>query len=294
MPFGNECEFPDMAACIAAHGDKDDPAAFCAELMRATEANCKARAEAATGDDKAVAPDGGLVHKIYEAKLDEMDLGQRQLIATISTAAPDSDDEVLLPSGARGLDLRPPVFWAHERYQLPVGMPLWIKYLPGLEALRAKLQFAGTAQARDVFSLYQGEFLRSFSVSFDTRQAKSRPPTAAERAMPGWENVRRVWTEWTLLEISCVPFGANPEALVIAVGKGLLTPTALRYVVKDFEPAEKTESPSPSPRCILGVVPAMPEPQKKSTRRILGHLTNAAALEQYMQDVVAASRGRCV
>ena len=41
MPFGQNCEFPDMDACIAAlteAGDVDEPAAACAALMRDTEA----------------------------------------------------------------------------------------------------------------------------------------------------------------------------------------------------------------------------------------------------------------
>ena len=40
MPFGQNCEFPGIDACIAAlteAGDVDDPAADCAALMRDTE-----------------------------------------------------------------------------------------------------------------------------------------------------------------------------------------------------------------------------------------------------------------
>ena len=41
MPFGNNCEFPDIDACVAAlteAGDVADPAAACAALLRDTEA----------------------------------------------------------------------------------------------------------------------------------------------------------------------------------------------------------------------------------------------------------------
>ena len=37
MPFGGDCEYPDMDACIAANGDKGNPGAYCAEVMRQTE-----------------------------------------------------------------------------------------------------------------------------------------------------------------------------------------------------------------------------------------------------------------
>ena len=46
MPFGDKCQFEDMGACIAANQDKDDPGAYCATLMRETEENCKALAQA--------------------------------------------------------------------------------------------------------------------------------------------------------------------------------------------------------------------------------------------------------
>ena len=37
MPFGDSCQFENMDACVAAHQDKEDPAAYCAEMMRQTE-----------------------------------------------------------------------------------------------------------------------------------------------------------------------------------------------------------------------------------------------------------------
>ena len=41
MPFGNNCEFPDIDACVAVlteASDVEDPAAACAALLRDTEA----------------------------------------------------------------------------------------------------------------------------------------------------------------------------------------------------------------------------------------------------------------
>lgn len=40
MPFGNECEFEDFAACVAANQDKEDPEGFCAVLQEETESDC--------------------------------------------------------------------------------------------------------------------------------------------------------------------------------------------------------------------------------------------------------------
>jgi hypothetical protein len=41
MPFGNDCEYADFDACVAANGDKDDPDAYCAQLMQETEGHCE-------------------------------------------------------------------------------------------------------------------------------------------------------------------------------------------------------------------------------------------------------------
>lgn len=40
MPFGPNCEYADHADCVRRNQDKDDPEAWCAALMRATEEKC--------------------------------------------------------------------------------------------------------------------------------------------------------------------------------------------------------------------------------------------------------------
>lgn len=40
MPFGPDCEYADMEACERANSDRDDPAAYCAAIMRRTEGRC--------------------------------------------------------------------------------------------------------------------------------------------------------------------------------------------------------------------------------------------------------------
>lgn len=48
MPFGHNCEHADFATCVRTMtGKVDNPEAFCASLMRATEEHCKRKAEAA-------------------------------------------------------------------------------------------------------------------------------------------------------------------------------------------------------------------------------------------------------
>lgn len=40
MPFGNDCEFENFDACVAANQDKENPEAFCAALQEETETTC--------------------------------------------------------------------------------------------------------------------------------------------------------------------------------------------------------------------------------------------------------------
>lgn len=40
MPFGDDCQYADFDACVAANQDKDDPSGYCAALMKATEDAC--------------------------------------------------------------------------------------------------------------------------------------------------------------------------------------------------------------------------------------------------------------
>lgn len=41
MPFGTHCEYEDFDACVRDNQTKADPSAYCAELMKATEAQCR-------------------------------------------------------------------------------------------------------------------------------------------------------------------------------------------------------------------------------------------------------------
>jgi 2'-5' RNA ligase len=50
MPFGPNCEYADMEACIADNGDKDDPAGYCATLQEETEEACAESSSLAEGD----------------------------------------------------------------------------------------------------------------------------------------------------------------------------------------------------------------------------------------------------
>ena len=150
--------------------------------------------------------------------------------AVISTHDPDRAGDVIVPAGLRNADefLRNPVvLWAHQRTMPPIGTCERLTIEP--DRVIAETKFSASSPfARDVFALYAEGVLRGWSVGFvpvkavPVRPARDRP--AAGTCYP----------EWDLLEYSAVPVPENPQALTLAVRKGLVKDSELRHwLVRD-------------------------------------------------------------
>lgn len=154
--------------------------------------------------------------KQFLAKSIDVDSDERSLTAVITTGTVDRDNEVLLSKGADFEDFlkNPVVLWAHNYSEPPIGRALWIK--KGRNRLTAKMKFAETDRAEEVYQLYKAGFLNAFSVGF---QPKSwHEPTPEEiKKNADWANASRIYDEWEMFEYSGVPVPANPEALAVAV-----------------------------------------------------------------------------
>jgi HK97 family phage prohead protease len=153
--------------------------------------------------------------KDYTAKT-EIDEEERTVTAVISTDVVDRDKEVLIPKGVdfNSYEKNPVVLWAHSYSDPPIGRALWIK--SGRKGITAKLKFAVTEKAEEVYQLFKGKFLKAFSVGFiPTKSHEPKPEDIKKR--PEWAEAQRIIDEWELLEFSAVPVPANPEALTIAV-----------------------------------------------------------------------------
>ena len=139
------------------------------------------------------------------------------LRSVISTADPDRAGDVVVPAGLRNADeyLRNPVvLWAHQRNIPPVGTCQKLE-VQG-DTLVAETKFAaGSPFAEDLFRLYEQGVLRAWSIGFLPRRST---PTATGARI----------TEWDLLEYSAVPVPENPEALTLAIQKGVVKDETLR------------------------------------------------------------------
>jgi hypothetical protein len=150
-----------------------------------------------------------------------VDAAARTVTAVISSALPDRAGDVVVPSGLRNAEeflLNPVVLWAHQRTLPPVGTCVALDIQP--DRLVAVTKFAeGVPLADDVFRLYEQGVLRGWSVGLLPYRVRPRQ-TRSGRGV-------RI-DEWDLLEYSAVPVPENPEALTLAVEKGLVHDRCLR------------------------------------------------------------------
>lgn len=156
-----------------------------------------------------------LISKQFVAET-KADAAERTVTAIISTSSIDRDKEILVPKGADFSNYlkNPVVMWAHNYFGQPIGRAMWIKRRGN--TIVAKVEFANTEQADEVYELFKGGFLSAFSVGF--RVLEAREPTDEDiKANPEWKGARRIFLKWELLEFSVVAVPANPEALVQAV-----------------------------------------------------------------------------
>lgn len=156
------------------------------------------------------------MNQIFLAEIKGHDTEERTLEAAISTDAVDRVGDVIRQDG---WDLthylkNPVVLFGHDYSKPPIGRALSLTVGEG--ALIAKMQFADTRFAREIHKLYAEGYMRAFSVGF----APLEPPQIRrddKDRFVGYE-----YTKQELLEFSAVPVPANPEALQLAMRKGLI------------------------------------------------------------------------
>jgi hypothetical protein len=192
--------------------------------------------------------------------------GERADVSVITSAAVDRDFEVVLPEGVALEQFRknPVVTFAHRYDILPVGRALWIKLVE--QAIKAKTRYASRPAAWPgewlpdaVWHMVQAGDLRGKSIGF--LPLDGHPPTAEEiRTRPDLARVRWIYTRSLLLEYAVAPVQSNPEALVEAVAKGMISTEVCRRLglpAADIGPAGRGED---------GSVPANPNRRPESNR----------------------------
>lgn len=152
-------------------------------------------------------------YRSFDTQIKSINEDERSLTALVTTAARDRTGEVLDPEGADLKNFRknPVVLLSHNYSQPPIGRALWIK--KSKEGILSKVQFAETQIADDVYNLYKGGFMKAFSVGFVPKEWEDGD---------GDKTPNRTYKKWELVEYSAVPVPANPEALALALKKGVI------------------------------------------------------------------------
>ncbi len=160
--------------------------------------------------------------KVYIGDIKAINEIERSLVCTISTGCVDRMGESLDPKGVNLKDYQknPVVLWAHDYSTPPIGKAVWVKKDNATGGIISKVQFADTDFAKEIFKLYQGGFMKAFSVGFLPKEIYRN---YQQENYNKTKDPYITFTKWDLLEYSAVPVPANPEALALAMSKGVIS-----------------------------------------------------------------------
>ncbi len=219
--------------------------------------------------------------------IDEKDVIERKAIASqmvidpndgqtaivkMTTNTVDRDGDILIPSGCNYADYmkNPVCLWQHAHSQPAIGKVLNMQVTPN--AIYGKVKFAETTLAQEVWSLVKGGFITSCSIGFICRKVLIRGTAAfkeyvQQTGLQITNEVKRIITEYVLIENSFVNIPANQEALVLAVSnksihlsEKLMDDFNIKNVV-EAPVAEVVPEPSKAPETVVEtIVKNDPEP----------------------------------
>lgn len=146
--------------------------------------------------------------------------GENAIVSYITTNAKDRDNEIVDPKGAILDDYlnNPVVMYCHNYFQMPIGKCDGIKR--DNKGLIAKTIYYDKGLGQEIFDYRKSGFPMGESIGFIPIEWKEY--NKDEDTPEAKEGVRRKYTKWILLEYSDVPIPSNPEALTIAVSKGIM------------------------------------------------------------------------
>lgn len=147
---------------------------------------------------------------------------EKTIVAKISCHDIDADGDLVYAGGCdvSRYQKNPVIMFAHDYSKEPIGKATELRITQ--DGVEAKIKFADTSRANDMWSLVKGGFLRAHSVGFITRKelingTKECKEFCATKGLVIGKECKRVITDWLLLEDSLVPIPSNPETLTQAI-----------------------------------------------------------------------------
>lgn len=200
----------------------------------------------------------------------EFNKGERSVISTISTLAVDRDEDVMLPEGMdnKHFLLNPVVPFGHKYGELPLGSAKWVNQYPDANPVEIRAKTIYASEKANPFAAQVLQYQReghplAKSIGFIPVKSVTPDDNAWDKAVKSWRQRRvesfemkgikagdrpeesdpkRIYTDWILLEYSDVPIPSNPEAVNIAVSKGLLTQDSAKAYLPIEEQVEDNDT----------------------------------------------------
>ena len=163
-------------------------------------------------DGRPIMKDGDPVKAmdITVEKIEQLDEGQKSIIAVASTEDEDRDKDIIRQDGwdLKNFKKNPVVPWSHNYWDVPVAKSLKTWVDKATKKLLFKPMFdEDDDQSMKIFNKFKKGFLKSFSVGFKGVKFEYR-----NEDDPWWGGIEFLQQE--LLEISAVSVPANPNATV--------------------------------------------------------------------------------
>lgn len=160
--------------------------------------------------------------KNFGAKIKKTD-NEYEIVARVTTATVDMEGDVILAGGVDLSAFKGTMLINHDNTRLPIGKWLGAEkkgngiIMHGQLARRPPEHPPMVEWVPDTVKwLIQEDVLNSVSIGFRIKDARAASTKDIDRY---GADATRVINEWQLLEVSIVPIGANPEAIITAIGK---------------------------------------------------------------------------
>lgn len=162
-----------------------------------------------------------LERKQFNSQIALQEQEDRTFIAKISSNSCDRDGDILSPNGCDTIEYEtnPIVCWNHSYSTAPIGKVLALQKTN--DAIYIKVQMANTPFATELWELVKGGFLRTTSIGFIAKNALLRGTAAFNKYVKDTglkidDAVKRIVTDFIMIESSLVPIPANKDALILA------------------------------------------------------------------------------
>lgn len=154
--------------------------------------------------------------------------GSRSFWITASTEDVDRDGDRILSEGwhLENFKKNPVIPWAHKYDQPPVAKALQTKVQD--KKLKLLIELASAEEypfADTIYRLYNGKFLNAFSVGFNPMGRQRVERLVNGRKITGYD-----YLEAELWEVSACTVPSNPNALVSAKKKGVITAAEFKSI----------------------------------------------------------------